>query len=102
MQIQEYTWDEVKENAVSGWYLPGQGEKYLTCGTVYYQGCLQTQYHQHTIDPSHRGKAYIKKVKNNCGRAQCPECSKKWMVEATKNIVHRIEKGKPSRYRARG
>lgn len=99
MSIQEYSWDEVKDNAVSDWYLPGQGEKYPTCGTVRYLGCLDIEHHMHTIDPSQRGKAYIKKVKHNCGRAQCPECSKKWMVESTKNIEHRIVEGKPTRHR---
>ena len=99
MSSNEYRWDEVSENAVSDWYLPGQGEKYPTCGKVHYQGCLQTQYHLFPIDKNQRGKAYIKKVRYNCGRAQCPECNKSWMVEATKNIEHRIEEGKPPRYR---
>lgn len=92
------TWDEVKENPVSDWYLPGQGEKYPTCGTIHFQGCLDTQHHLHTIDPTKRGKAYIKIVKHNCGRAQCPICSRKWMVEATKNIEHRISEGRPERF----
>lgn len=65
MSIQEYTWDEVKENAVSKLYLPDQGEKYPTCGSVYYKGYLQTQYNQNTIEPSRRDTAYIKRVKHN-------------------------------------
>lgn len=99
MSSNEYQWNDVKVNAVSDWYLPGQGEKYSTCGKVYYKGCLQTHNHMYIMDPNKRGKAYIKKVKHNCGRAQCPECNKKWMVKSTENIVHRIEKGKPSRFR---
>jgi len=96
---EEYLWDEIKENTVSDWYLPGQGELYPSCGKVYHKGCLDTHHHLNTINPNQRGKAYIKKVKNNCKRAQCPECNKTWMIETTKKITHRIEKAKPSQYR---
>lgn len=93
-----FEWDEIEENPVSEWHLPGQGENYYTCGSVHYQGCLDTQHHLHTINPKHRGKAYIKIVKFNCGRAQCPICSRTWMVETTKNIEHRILEGRPERF----
>ena len=95
----EYSWDEIKENPSGGWYLPGQGEPYPTCGKTYHQGCLDTNHHLNTIDPTKRGKAYVKKVKHNCKRAQCPECNKTWMIDATKKITHRIEKAKPPQYR---
>jgi hypothetical protein len=71
---------------------PGQGTAYETCGETVWKGCLN-----YTAHP--QGKAHIKKEVNNCGRAECPICYAKWLVDTTKKAVNRIEQGKPKRYR---
>lgn len=69
------------------WVFPGQGKQYLTCGSYYIKGCLEHQ------------PGYFKKIKDNCGRASCPVCYKRWLVKTTEKMVDRIEGGQPAMQR---
>ena len=79
-------WAEVAGAGLQ-WVFPGQGVEYSTCGTYHVKGCLEHQ------------PAYLKKIKDNCGRASCPVCYKSWLVKTTEKMVDRIEGGCPRTHR---
>jgi hypothetical protein len=89
-QYQKFYFNEVSTFGYRGWIFPGQGIKYVTCGTHHFKGCANTRAHPES-------KLYVKRVKDNCHRAECPECSPSWMVKTTEKAQERIKQGKPNR-----
>lgn len=83
---ERFPWDECPERGYADWRFPGQGVAYPTCGTFYVVACLE-----------HR-PGYARKVKNNCGRAECPTDYRTWLAKATNKIVERITAGLPHPY----
>jgi len=89
---------------IKGWKLPSNGEKYGTCGVLYSMGCLDTESHTSRGLDNYEGigaeygdcegKAYIKRIKCSCKRAECPICYKSWFVESSRQIVRRLEIGR--------
>lgn len=78
-----FKFDMVQLHGSGGWTFPGHGVKpYPTCGEYAFKGCLD--------QTAHPGQAFVKRIKHNCGRAGCPVCSPKWLVETTKKIAHRL------------
>jgi len=68
----------------SGWWLPGQGSPYATCGHFKtYEGCLN-------LDKHPEGKPLIKKVHHTCFRLSCPVCMEKAITRASDRVVHRL------------
>ena len=75
---------EQKNSLVSGWWLPGHGTAYDTCGEFkIYEGCLN-------FDKHPDGKAQIKKVHYSCFRLSCPVCVEKAISRASDRVVHRL------------
>ena len=69
---------------VVGWWLPGQGIPYTSCGEFKtYEGCLNIEKHPD-------GKPLIKKIHNCCFRLSCPVCMEKAISRAADRIVHRL------------
>lgn len=49
------------------WALPGHGQSYLQCGSVFISGC--DNFYEHS---NHKGKAEM--LKRSCKRLECPTC----------------------------
>jgi hypothetical protein len=81
----QFRFEEASIAGTFQWAFRGQGKAYPTCGTYHTKGCLE-----------HSPK-YIKKVKDNCKRAECPICYKSWLRESTQNTVKRINSGAPNK-----
>lgn len=83
------------------WPLPSHGEAYGgeslggACDTIVigrFNGCLNVPGHAQVkldgLDTS--GKVYIKAVRRNCGRFECPVCYETWVAKGAKRIEHRF------------
>lgn len=65
------------------------------CGTVVlgrYTGCLNVEAHsQVKLDGINTAdKIFVKPVRRNCGRFECPECYQTWVAKSAKRIQHRL------------
>jgi len=74
----------ISKNLTDGWWLPGQGLPYDSCGQFKsYEGCL-------SLDQHPDGLPQIKKIHNCCFRIKCPVCMEKAISRAADRIVHRL------------
>jgi len=89
-------------NKKGTWSLPSKGSAYDhtweggACSTLVigrYKGCLNVSGHSQVkldgLDTS--GKAYVKPVRRNCGRFECPVCYETWVAKSAKRIEHRFD-----------
>jgi len=83
------------------WFLPSKGEAYDdtwvggACSTLVigkYKGCLNVEGHsQLTLDGvDTSGRVYVKPVRRNCGRFECPVCYETWVAKGAKRIEYRF------------
>lgn len=88
-------------NKKDAWVLPAGGSAYDdtwlggACKTVIlcrYKGCLNVDAHNQVtldgIDTSN--KVYVKPVRRNCGRFECPICYETWVAKSAKRIEYRM------------
>jgi len=75
------------------WKLPGTKEPREYCGKWVTEGCLNVEAHG-KLRPdgsSYPGKAFIKRFKKSCYRAECSECDFKWNARESNKATRRIE-----------
>lgn len=88
-------------NKNTSWILPSQGLAYDdtwaggACATLVlgkYNGCLNIEAHSQVkldgVDTTN--KIYVKPVRRNCGRFECPECYETWVAHSAKRIEYRL------------
>jgi len=79
-----------------GWSLPGHGEPYGDCGTLFkwrVKGCLHVEDHVQEVISGEKvaGKIYILLKKRTCLRAVCPVCYEKWAGKEAHKIERRLK-----------
>jgi len=72
-----------------GWHLPGTKEKKEDCGKWLTKGCLNVDAHSKS---EYKGKVFVKTFQKSCYRADCENCTKKWMARQSNKATRRIEK----------
>lgn len=76
--------ETITQSLTNGWWLPGQGKPYLSCGEFKsYEVCL-------SVDKHPDGLAQVKKVHSCCFRMSCPTCMEKAITRAADRVVHRL------------
>ena len=67
--------------------LCGHGDPYHDCQDLLYFGCKN----EHGYFNEAKGKAYVKVVKRNCGRLECPKCLDKVTTNKARKIQKRLK-----------
>ena len=73
--------------------LCGHGDPYHDCQDLLYFGCKN----EHGYFNEAKGKAYVKVVKRNCGRLECPKCLDKVTTNKARKIQKRLKAWKVDR-----
>lgn len=68
--------------------LAGHGEPYSNCQEYLFLGC--PDYRQHNDLTKGKNQIFIKRIKRNCGRLQCPKCLDKVTTVKAKKIERRV------------
>ena len=73
--------------------LCGHGDPYHDCQDLLYFGCKN----EHGYFNEAKGKAYVKVVRRNCGRLECPKCLDKVTTNKARKIQKRLKAWKVDR-----